>query len=122
MEIIFSVLNFLLAFSENLDSQLPDNKKHSSRVANISLSIANQLNLSIKEKYDLVISALLHDTGKENHHPQNSEDKLEIKEHALKGSLSISDIPYLEKSATIRRKNTHLKSPFNFCRIYRLLL
>ncbi|MFN3698579.1 MAG: HD domain-containing phosphohydrolase [Dictyoglomus sp.] len=96
-----SLLRFLLAFSEHLDSQLPESKGHSIRVANISLSIANQLNLSLQEKYDLVISAILHDAGNGNHYTKKKKDDLEIEEHALKGSLFISDVPYLEKSATI---------------------
>lgn len=112
MEKGVSVLRFLLAFSEHLDSQLPDNRRHSSRVANISLSIANQLNLSEKEKYDLVISALLHDAGNGNHnHNNKSKEDLEISEHALKSSLFISDVSYLEKSATIIKYH-HL--PWNF--------
>lgn len=119
MEKGVSVLRFLLAFSEHLDSQLPDNRRHSSRVANISLAIANKLNLSEKEKYDLVISALLHDAGNGNHnHKNNNKNEHEIREHALKSSLFISDISYLEKSATIIKYH-HLPWYFGKGEIYK---
>ncbi|WP_242603727.1 MULTISPECIES: HD domain-containing phosphohydrolase [Dictyoglomus] len=94
-----SLLAFLLAFSEQLDSQLPENRRHSSRVANISLAIANHLKLPEKSKYELVISALLHDAG--NGNKNNNYNHKEISDHALKSSLFLSDIPFLERPATI---------------------
>jgi len=101
MEKTVSVLGFLLAFSEHLDSQLPENRRHSSRVANISLAIANYLNLSEKSKYDLAISALLHDAGNGNKNHNNNNNHKEISDHALKSSLFLSDIPFLERASTI---------------------
>ena len=94
-----SLLAFLLAFSEQLDSQLPENRRHSSRVANISLAIANHLKLPEKSKYELVISALLHDAG--NGNKNNNYNHKEISDHALKSSLFLSDIHFLERPATI---------------------
>jgi HD-GYP domain-containing protein (c-di-GMP phosphodiesterase class II) len=99
MEKMVSLLAFLLAFSEQLDSQLPENRRHSSRVANISLAIANHLKLPEKSKYELVISALLHDAG--NGNKNNNYNHKEISDHALKSSLFLSDIPFLERPATI---------------------
>ncbi len=115
MEKKVSVLRFLLAFSEHLDNQLPEKKRHSSRVANISLCIADNLGLSEKEKYDLVLSALLHDAGDGN---KIHNYKVAISEHALKGSLFISDIPFLEKVSTIIKYH-HIPWDFGRGRIYK---
>ncbi|HPU43719.1 MAG TPA: HD domain-containing protein, partial [Dictyoglomaceae bacterium] len=93
-----SLLVFLLAFSENLDSQIPGNKKHSSRVGYTSLNIANALGLSEERKYSLLISSLLHDAGDGK---IVSEKDMTIPEHALKGNIFIEDVPFLEKPAAI---------------------
>lgn len=115
MEKKVSVLRFLLAFSEHLDSQLPEKRRHSSRVANISLCIADNLGLSEKEKYDLTLSALLHDVGDGNKIQNYS---IAISEHALKGSLFISDITSLEKVSTIIKYH-HLPWDFGRGRTYK---
>ena len=98
MEKKVSLLVFLLAFSENLDSQIPGNKKHSSRVGYTSLNIANALGLSEERKYSLLISSLLHDAGDGK---IVSEKDMTIPEHALKGNIFIEDVPFLEKPAAI---------------------
>ncbi len=116
MEEKVSLLGFLLAFSENLDDQVPEKRRHSSRVANISFFIADKLNLSEKEKYNLIISALLHDAGNGNNNFKNSSK--EIDEHALKGSLFISDIPFLENISKIIKYH-HIAWDFGKGNIYK---
>ena len=57
-------IDFLKALAATIDAKDPYTRGHSQRVSNISMAIANQLNLNPDIRHALRVGSLLHDVGK----------------------------------------------------------
>ncbi len=116
----FSLNNFLLAITETLDFVEMDllgiTTHHSKRVAYISSRIAESLNLSQEEIFDLIAYAVLHDNGLSKNSDLVITDRYEelifedksimkfkksFKEHCIIGEENIKDFPFLTNQKNI---------------------
>lgn len=99
-------LDTIRALAAAIDAKDPYTKGHSERVAEISLALAQELNLSDKDIENIEYTALLHDIGKigiadnilgKNSSLTNKEfDK--IKEHTVMGAKIIEPVDFLKNS------------------------
>ena len=99
-------LDTIRALAAAIDAKDPYTKGHSERVAEMSLTIAQELNLSGREIENIEYSALLHDIGKigiadvilgKSSSLTNKEfDK--IKEHTVMGAKIIEPVDFLKNS------------------------
>lgn len=99
-------LDTIRALAAAIDAKDPYTKGHSERVAEMSLALAQELNLSDKDIENIEYTALLHDIGKigiadnilgKNSSLTNKEfDK--IKEHTVMGAKIIEPIDFLKNS------------------------
>ncbi len=93
------------AFLHALSARDVFTKGHSERVANYSLSIAEELNLSDKERKTLELAALLHDVGKigisrqilSKPAPLSAKESLEVKRHPELGEEMVKEIDFLNQ-------------------------
>jgi len=100
---LFELLNCLSNANDLVSSQLA---LHQQQVSYLSFKLAEQLNLSINQKRDMVMSGLLHDIG-----ALTQKDRFEIIEnelplihdHAFKGAHLIEGFPPLCGVANIIR-------------------
>lgn len=92
-------------FLSTIDIRDAVTKRHSDRVANYSLSIAEGLNLSNKEKKTLELAALLHDVGiigiseqiLNKPGPLTSQEFFIVKRHPELGELMVKEINFLNE-------------------------
>ena len=99
-------LDTIRALAAAIDAKDPYTKGHSERVAEMSLVLAQELNLSDKDIENIEYTALLHDIGKigiadnilgKNSSLTNKEfDK--IKEHTVMGAKIIEPVDFLKNS------------------------
>jgi len=99
-------LDTIRALAAAIDAKDPYTKGHSERVAEISVVLAQELNLSDKDIENIEYTALLHDIGKigiadsilgKNSSLTNKEfDK--IKEHTVMGAKIIEPVDFLKNS------------------------
>lgn len=99
-------LDTIRALAAAIDAKDPYTKGHSERVAEMSLALAQELNLSDKDIENIEYTALLHDIGKigiadnilgKNSSLTNKEfDK--IKEHTVMGAKIIEPVDFLKSS------------------------
>ena len=99
-------LETIRALAAAIDAKDPYTKGHSERVAEMSLALAQELNLSDKDIENIEYTALLHDIGKigiadnilgKNSSLTNKEfDK--IKEHTVMGAKIIEPVDFLKNS------------------------
>ena len=99
-------LDTIRALAAAIDAKDPYTKGHSERVAETSLALAQELNLSGKDIENIEYTALLHDIGKigiadnilgKNSSLTNKEfDK--IKEHTIMGAKIIEPVDFLKNS------------------------
>jgi len=99
-------LDTIRALAAAIDAKDPYTKGHSERVAEMSLALAQELNLSDKDIENIEYTALLHDIGKigiadnilgKNSSLTNKEfDK--IKEHTVMGAKIIEPVDFLKNS------------------------
>ncbi|MEA1940465.1 MAG: HD-GYP domain-containing protein [Candidatus Caldatribacteriota bacterium] len=100
-------LDTIRALAAAIDAKDPYTKGHSERVAETSVAIAQELNLSDKDIENIEYTALLHDIGKigiadnilgKNSNLTNKEfDK--IKEHTVMGAKIIEPVDFLKDSS-----------------------
>ena len=97
-EILFNLNNFLLSTSkafEHVEKEFFNTEiGHNKRVAYIALKIANELNLSYEEKYDLCAYSLCHNIALK-------KIKYQSKEYCELNEDLIKDFPFLEKRENI---------------------
>jgi len=99
-------LDTIRALAAAIDAKDPYTKGHSERVAEMSLTLAQELNLSDKDIEDIEYTALLHDIGK-----IGIKDKIlskkssltdrefdKIKEHTIMGAKIIEPVDFLKNS------------------------
>jgi len=99
-------LDTIRALAAAIDAKDPYTKGHSERVAEISLALAQELNLSDKDIENIEYTALLHDIGKigvsDNILGKDSSltDKEfdKIKEHTVMGAKIIEPVDFLKNS------------------------
>ena len=99
-------LDTIRALAAAIDAKDPYTKGHSERVAEMSLALAQELNLSDRDIENIEYTALLHDIGKigiadnilgKNSSLTNKEfDK--IKEHTVMGAKIIEPVDFLKNS------------------------
>lgn len=99
-------LDTIRALAAAIDAKDPYTKGHSERVADISVALAQELNLSDRDIESIEYTALLHDIGKigiadnilgKNSSLTNKEfDK--IKEHTVMGAKIIEPVDFLKNS------------------------
>ena len=99
-------LDTIRALAAAIDAKDPYTKGHSERVAEISVALAQELNLSDRDIENIEYTALLHDIGKigiedrilgKNSSLTNEEfDK--IKEHTIMGAKIIEPVDFLKNS------------------------
>ena len=99
-------LDTIRALAAAIDAKDPYTKGHSERVAEISVALAQELNLSDRDIENIEYTALLHDIGKigiadnilgKNSSLTNKEfDK--IKEHTVMGAKIIEPVDFLKNS------------------------
>lgn len=99
-------LETIRALAAAIDAKDPYTKGHSERVAEISVVLAQELNLSDRDIENIEYTALLHDVGKigiaDNILGKNSsltsEEFDKIKEHPIMGAKIIKPIDFLKNS------------------------
>lgn len=99
-------LDTIRALAAAIDAKDPYTKGHSERVAEISLALAQELNLSDKDIENIEYTALLHDIGKigiaDNILGKNSsltnKEFAKIKEHTVMGAKIIEPVDFLKNS------------------------
>lgn len=99
----FSLLGVLI---RTLELKNPQSQGHSERVANLSLSIAQEMNLPIGEQKLLFISSLLHDIGKITLPPETEKERQSPEwwqKHIIETEKLIKDVPDSDKIANIIR-------------------
>lgn len=109
---LFNVNELLISLSWTLDvaekNMLKANSNHGMRVAYISARIAQAFNLSLKDRFDLVSYALLHDNGvmasvrKKNLQSPNVKFSTETdSDHCVEGEKNIAAFPFLSKRENV---------------------
>ena len=99
-------LDTIRALAAAIDAKDPYTKGHSERVAETSVALAQELNLSDRDIEDMEYTALLHDIGKigiaDNILGKNSsltdEEFDKIKEHTVMGAKIIEPVDFLKNS------------------------
>jgi len=99
-------LETVRALSAAIDAKDPYTKGHSERVAQLSVALAQELNLSDRDIENIEYTALLHDIGKigiaDNILGKNSsltnEEFDKIKEHPIMGAKIIEPVDFLKNS------------------------
>lgn len=106
-------LELLRALTAALDAKDPYTHGHSSRVSNLSLAIAEKLNLSDKKREMIEYAALLHDVGKigiedsilQKPGPLTEGEFLIVKRHPVIGFEIISKVDFLKEIAGFIRSH-----------------
>jgi len=99
-------LDTIRALAAAIDAKDPYTKGHSERVAEMSVALAQELNLSGRDIENIEYAALLHDIGKigiaDNILGKNSsltdEEFDKIKEHTIMGAKIIEPVDFLKNS------------------------
>jgi len=99
-------LDTIRALAAAIDAKDPYTKGHSERVSEMSLALAQELNLSDRDIENIEYAALLHDIGKigiaDNILGKNSsltnEEFDKIKEHPIMGAKIIEPVDFLKNS------------------------
>lgn len=87
-----------------LDLLSPEMTGHYRKVARLSRVLADKLDMPVKEKRTLIISALLHDIGaitSDDTIPLTPDETEDIEDHALLGANLLSGIPAFDEVAAI---------------------
>lgn len=79
---------------EAIDSQIPDMKGHSKRVAYYSNIIAKKINMSEEKRKRLYFACLMHDIGLLKIKPEDKSNQSEIKRHPVIGYEMIRPINF----------------------------
>jgi len=79
---------------EAIDSQIPDMKGHSKRVAYYSNIIAKKINMSEEKRKRLYFACLMHDIGLLKIKPEDKTNRTEIKRHPVIGYEMIRPINF----------------------------
>ena len=79
---------------EAIDSQIPDMKGHSKRVAYYSNIIAKKINMSEEKRKRLYFACLMHDIGLLKIKPEDKTNRSEIKRHPVIGYEMIRPINF----------------------------
>jgi putative nucleotidyltransferase with HDIG domain len=99
-------LDTIRALAAAIDAKDPYTKGHSERVADTSVALAQELNLSDREIENIEYTALLHDIGKigiderilSKNDGLSSEEFKRIKEHTIMGAKIIKPVEFLKDS------------------------
>jgi putative nucleotidyltransferase with HDIG domain len=99
-------LDTIRALAAAIDAKDPYTKGHSERVADTSVALAQELNLSDREIENIEYTALLHDIGKigiderilGKNDGLTSEEFKRIKEHTIMGAKIIKPVEFLKDS------------------------
>jgi putative nucleotidyltransferase with HDIG domain len=99
-------LDTIRALAAAIDAKDPYTKGHSERVAEMSVALAQELNLSDRDIEDIEYTALLHDIGKigiadsilGKKDSLSSQEYEKIKEHTIMGANIIEPVDFLKKS------------------------
>jgi putative nucleotidyltransferase with HDIG domain len=94
------------ALARTIDARDPSTFGHSARVAAISIEIADEMQLSAKERESLRRAALLHDIGKigvedkvlRKPGPLNETESADMREHPRIGYAMLKGLPFLQPS------------------------
>jgi putative nucleotidyltransferase with HDIG domain len=97
--------NTVKSLSSTIDAKDPYTYGHSERVSKIALAVAEELNLSFKEKEIIYLAGLLHDVGKIGipekilHKPEslNEKEYAEVKKHPTVSAQIIGTIKQMEE-------------------------
>ena len=106
-------LELLRALTAALDAKDPYTQGHSARVAQISLAIAEELNLPDKKREMIEYAALLHDVGKigiedailRKPGPLTEGEFMIVKRHPVIGFEIVSKVDFLKEIATFIRSH-----------------
>ena len=99
-------LDTIRALAAAIDAKDPYTKGHSERVAEVSVALAQELNLSARDIEDIEYTALLHDIGKIGIADSilgkkgglTSQEYEKIKEHTIMGANIIEPVDFLKNS------------------------
>ncbi len=99
-------LDTIRALAAAIDAKDPYTKGHSERVAEMSVALAQELNLSDRDIEDIEYTALLHDVGKigiadsilGKKGSLTSQEYDKIKEHTIMGANIIEPVDFLKNS------------------------
>ena len=99
-------LDTIRALAAAIDAKDPYTKGHSERVAEMSVALAQELNLSDRDIEDIEYTALLHDIGKIGIEDSilgkkgglTSQEYEKIKEHTIMGANIIEPVDFLKNS------------------------
>jgi len=99
-------LDTIRALAAAIDAKDPYTKGHSERVAEMSVALAQELNLSDRDNENIEYTALLHDIGKigisdsilGKQSSLTSQEFDKIKEHTIMGANIIEPIDFLKNS------------------------
>jgi len=99
-------LDTIRALAAAIDAKDPYTKGHSERVAEVSVALAQALNLSSRDIEDIEYTALLHDVGKIGIAASilgkkcglTSQEYEKIKEHTIMGANIIEPVDFLKNS------------------------
>ncbi len=99
-------LDTIRALAAAIDAKDPYTKGHSERVAEVSVALAQELNLSGRDIEDIEYTALLHDIGKigiadsilGKKGSLTSQEYEKIKEHTIMGANIIEPVDFLKNS------------------------
>ena len=99
-------LDTIRALAAAIDAKDPYTKGHSERVAEVSVALAQELNLSGRDIEDIEYTALLHDVGKIGIADSilgkkgglTSQEYEKIKEHTIMGANIIEPVDFLKNS------------------------
>jgi len=94
------------ALARTIDARDPSTFGHSARVAAISIEIADEMHLPVKERESLRRAALLHDIGKigvedkvlRKPGPLSETESAEMREHPRIGHAMLKGLPFLKPS------------------------
>lgn len=98
-----------LMFANIVDAKIPYQKNHTLRVATLARYIADSYELSLREKEEIEIAALLHDMGKLRIPDEillkttslNDEEMVQIKRHCFDAQIILGQIKGFEKITQI---------------------
>ena len=98
-----------LMFANIVDAKIPYQKHHTLRVATLARYIADSYELSLREKEEIEIAALLHDVGKLRIPDEillkttslNDEEMVQVKRHCFDAQIILGQIKGFEKITRI---------------------
>lgn len=101
-----------MSISDATDLISPLLNQHNKRVAYIALNIANELELSVKEKYNIIVAGVLHDIGAFSLKEkllgfEVDDDNEEIKDHGYMGYLLLRKFKPLKEIARYIKYHHH---------------